>query len=202
MPGFEPFPLSYLLLGLCSLPSSLGVTALSAPITMCITDAFTRHITSQLLIQPLVYFRASGVPSSWCCLGLRHLPVLLTIVMSGGVTLPSITILLVWLLKSHRILVILIIFGAVVHFDPGICTEYGIPYSVQIFQYTMPATWLWHSKCPVPDFPRYPYVLFSISAISSICWWYIACKCLPLHDGLFILLLLLLIWLLLPKVFT
>ena len=67
------------------------------------------------------------------------------------------TILFVCFWKSHRIVAYSFstIFGNAAPFDPGTSK----PFSMRIFIYTMPTTWLWHSKFAIPAFILQPAVM-------------------------------------------
>ncbi|TWW56342.1 Plexin-A1 [Takifugu flavidus] len=80
-----------------------------------------------------------------------------TTTMSGWL---ATTILSVWIWKSHRILACLFssTFGGVSHLDPGTSS----PYSVQMFLYTMPATWLCCSMYALPANILHPAVILPL----------------------------------------
>ncbi|KAI3354393.1 hypothetical protein L3Q82_018913, partial [Scortum barcoo] len=151
--------------GICwSHSSSLGVTALSTPITRGITDVFTPHILSNCSLSPwyfssfscsfflmLLSFTTSISTALFCYLS--------TTTMSGWFI---ITCLSVCIWKSHRILArpFSTTFGDVSHFDLGT--------SVQIFLYTMPATWLWRSMYALPASILHPAVTCWIVSGASL----------------------------------
>lgn len=106
----------------------------SAPVTTGTTIDFTPHIF-QLLMFFFLMLLALGIAASimtafFCCTSIN--------MMCG---LLAITSLSAWILKSHRILgwSFSTIWGGIFHSNCGTSS----PYSVQMFLFTKPATWLW-----------------------------------------------------------
>ncbi|KAJ0002433.1 hypothetical protein NQD34_007582 [Periophthalmus magnuspinnatus] len=125
----------------CSHSSSLGVTVLSAPMTMGTTDAITFQgfSSSSLTIWYFSSFLFPDVPITWCCnvnhngfalLFIHHRSVLL--VYHHSVSL---------YLKLHRILAwsFSTTFGCVFHLDLWVSS----PYSAQMCLCTKPTAWIY-----------------------------------------------------------